>query len=297
MRIKNEEQFVALSILSHIDHYDEIIACYNGCSDNTETILLDLEKQYPQKLKVYHYLPKVHPLGTPEHAQSADDSVHGLANYYNYTLAKTTYSVATKLDADHLAIPGKLAPLLDTIRRDIAAGREKIYIFSGINIGRGESSAIGVTENNLFSGTNDINYHPVNEQTIYHNSRKVESFNKVYRRSLETEYMGIMYFHLKALKWAFLTPGDSTGGNKVISFEEFCSPECHKRLRRQLKPHERLFCALYGSKKMQKLKYKLTGRPPRLQQMRLARLAEDLQGIDFKRDALEPLGEIDQASE
>ena len=42
---------------------------------------------------------------------------------------------------------------------------------------------------------------------------------------------------------------------------------------------------------MKKIKYKLTGTPPRLEQVRLARLAEDLQGIDFKRDALNPLAE------
>ena len=285
MRIKNEEQFVGLSILSHIDYYDEIIACYNDCTDNTEAILLDLAKHYPHKLKVYHYLPKVHPPHSQEHKQTPDDSVHGLANYYNYALSKTTYQVAVKLDADHLAIPCKLAPLLDTIRRDMAAGKQKIYMFSGINLGRDLYSVIGITEDNLFSGTNDINYHPVNEQTVYHQSRKVESFNKTYRRSLETEYMGIMYFHLKALKKDY-AGSKQADGNKIISFDEFCSPECHRRFRRKLNLYERSLSALYASERIRKLKYQLTGRPPRLPQVRMARLADDLKDIDFKRDAL-----------
>ena len=292
MRIKNEEQFVRLSILSYLDYYDEIVACYNGCTDNTETILLDLAEQYPKKIKVYHYLPKVHLIGSKEHAQTPNDSVHGMANYSNYALSKTTYSVATKLDADHLAIPHKLAPLLNTIRRDMAAGKKKIYMFSGLNLMRDKSAMIGVIENSPFSGNNDINYHPVNEYTIYHNSAVMESFNKVYRRSLETEYCGVMYFHLKALKKGFR----HSGHPKIVSFEEFCSTECHKRLRVQLKPYKRLSCALYASEAMQKWKYKLIGTPPGLPQVRLARLAADLQDIDFKRDALDVLDAVEVAT-
>ena len=294
MRIKNEEQFVRLSILSHIDYYDEIIACYNDCTDNTEAILLDLAKQYPHKLKVYHYLPKVNPPHSKEHTQTPDDSVHGLANYYNYALSKTTYQVAVKLDADHLAIPCKLTPLLATIRRDMATGKQKIYMFSGINLGLDLYSVIGIIENNPFSGVNDINYHPVNEQTVYHQSRKIESFNKTYRRSLETEYMGIMYFHLKALKKDYAGP-KQVARRKFISFDEFCSAECHRRLRKKLNLYERSLSALYVSERMQKLKYQLTGTPPRLPQVRMARLAEDLKGIDFKRDALDPLTALEKS--
>ena len=300
MRIKNEEQFVRLTILSHLDYYDEIIACYNDCSDNTEAILLDLAKQYPHKIKVYHYLPKVHPIGSEGHRQAADDSVHGMANYYNYALSKTTCQVATKLDADHLAIPHKLAPLIDTIHKDIAAGKEKIYMFSGLNLMRDKNSTIGIPENSLFSGNNDINYHPVNAKTVYHNSARMESFNKTWRRSLETEYMGIMYFHLKALKNNFRLSDNPDkpssfwnlkyiDKNKVISFDELCSDDCHKRLRLKLDPYQRLLCALYAFESIQKLKYKLTGTPPRLTQIRLAQLAADLQGIDFQRDALDRL--------
>ena len=142
-----------LAILSHVEHYDEIIACYNGCTDNTEQILFDLAEQYPHKIKVHHYLPQVYPGGSVEYAGKPDGWVHGLANYYNYALSKTTYDVATKLDADHLAIPHKLAPLLETIRKDRRAGKQKIYLFSGINLARDENSAIGILENDVFSGT------------------------------------------------------------------------------------------------------------------------------------------------
>ncbi|WP_424947952.1 hypothetical protein [Candidatus Spongiihabitans sp.] len=286
LRVKNGEQFLRLAIESHLPFYDEIIAVYNDCTDRTPQILRDLAEKYPTKIKVYHYLPKVHPVRSVEHAQTPDDSVHGLANYYNYALSKTTFNTATKLDDDHFAIASKIAPLIKTIRADIAASKQKIYMFSGINLFRDKDSNIGVVEKNPFSGNRDINYHPVNAQTIYHNSTGAESFNKKYRRTLPTEYMGIMYFHLKGLKKEFAARGDE---HDIITFDEFCSGACHRRLRAQLNPYERMFCALYKNKTMRRWKYQLTGTPPRLNQVRLARLADDLHGIGFKRDAVQHL--------
>ena len=101
MRIKNEEQFVKLAIESHFPFYDEIIAVYNDCSDNTEAILLELQQQHPGKLKVFHYLPKVHLIRTLEHAAAVgrDDNVHSMANYANYALSKCAYSFAEKITA------------------------------------------------------------------------------------------------------------------------------------------------------------------------------------------------------
>ena len=286
LRVKNGRQFVRLAIESHLPFYDEIIAVYNDCSDATPQILHDLAAKYPQKIKVFHYLPKVVSVSTENHAVMPDDSVHGSANYYNYALSKTTYNTATKLDDDHLAIPCKLAPLIKTIRADIADGIQKNYVFSGINLFRSKDSSIGCSEQNPFGGNNyDHLYHTVNAQTFYRNSTKTQSFNKKYIRTLPTEYMGIMYFHLKGLKKEFVSSGDKESG--VISFDEFCSGACRQRLRTQLNLYERMLCALYKNKNMRRLKYKLTGTPPRLNQLRLARLADDLSGIDFERDALQ----------
>ena len=283
LRVKNGAQFVRLAIESHLPFYDEIVAVYNDCTDNTAEILHDLQINNPTKIKVFHYLPKVASVKTENHAVMPDDSVHGLANYYNYALQKTTYNTATKLDDDHLAIPCKLAPVIKTIRADIVAGIQKNYVFSGINLFRDEDSNIGCCEQNTFGGNDyDHLYHTVNAQTFYRNSTTAESINKKYIRTLPTEYMGILYFHLKSLKKEF----ESCGGNKtdVISFAEFCSGLCHRRLRAQLNQYERILCAMYKNEKLRRLKYKLTGTPPRLKQVRLARLMEDLHGIDFARD-------------
>ena len=295
MRIKNEEQFVRLAILSHLDYYDEIIACHNGCTDNTESILRELANQHPQKIKVFHYLPKVYPVLTAEHANTASDSVHSTANYYNYALSKTTYSVAAKLDADHLAIDCNLAPVIKMIRADIKAGKQKIYSFSGINLMHDSHGAIVANDAELFAGNGDHLYHPVTPQSVYEQAPRFEILNKSFRRSLPREYIGLLYFHLKYLKKHFCVRGalDPFGKpidhSKVISFAELNSPRHQKRLRAQLNPYERMHCTLYQSERMRRWKYQVTGTPPNMYQWRLARLADDLRGIDFERDVLRRL--------
>ena len=296
MRIKNEEQFVRLAILSHLDYYDEIIACYNGCTDNTESILRELAKQHPQKVKVFHYLPKVHTFLTAEHANTPTDSVHSMANYSNYALCKTSYSVAVKLDADHLAIDCNLAPVIATIRADIKANKQKYYYFSGLNLMHDSHRAIGVNLGSLFSGTEDIAYHPVNANVFYRNRPRYESINKPYLRTLPTEYLGILYFHLHYLKNercgvnAINRFGNKVDRSEVRPFTDLYSPQCQKKLRAQLNPYERMYCMLYKSEQMRRWKYQLTGKPPKLRQVRLARLVDDLRGVDFARDVVGRLG-------
>ena len=292
MRIKNEEQFVRLAILSHLDYYDEIIACHNGCTDNTESILHELANQYPQKIKVFHYLPKVHTFLTAEHANTPTDSVHSMANYSNYALCKTSYSVAVKLDADHLAIDCNLAPVIKMIRADIKACKQKIYSFSGINLMYDRDGAIAANDADLFAGVGDHLYHPVTPQSVYEQAARFEILNKPFRGSLPREYVGLLYFHLKYLKKQFCVRdardpfGKPINRNKAISFAELNSPQCQKRLRAQLNLYERMHCALYKSERIRRWKYQVTGTPPKMRQWRLARLADDLHGIDFERDVL-----------
>ena len=46
MRIKNGEDYLKATILSIINQVDEIICVFNECNDNTENILIKLEKKY-----------------------------------------------------------------------------------------------------------------------------------------------------------------------------------------------------------------------------------------------------------
>ena len=290
MRVKNEQQFVRLAIESHLPFYDEIIAVYNDCTDATPQILHDLAAKYPQKIKVFHYLPQVVPTATKEHTQTPTASVHSMANYYNYALSQCAYRVAVKLDADHLAIPCKLAPLIKTIRTDMAADKLKVYTFSGINLIRDQADNLTVSPpppppHRVFSGNGDIFYHQIHTGGMFYQRRRVEHFEVPDKKPPHREYryMGIMYFHLKWLKKEFIEPRYKKG----ISFTEFVTPDYQRYFRQQFPRKDRLLCALYDFAVMQRVRYKLIGKPPKVKHVRLTRLADDLRGIDFERDALQ----------
>lgn len=293
LRVKNGEQFVRLAIESHLPFYDEIVACYNGCTDNTEAILMNLQRQHPGKIKAHHYLPKVHNMATPQHRQTPADSVHSLANYCNYALSKTTRSVAVKLDDDHLAIPCNLGPAVDAIRADIAAGRRKLYFFSGLNLIRARGDImVGGRAKYPFSGQGDIVYFPVGADTYFRQGMQTEKFNKPPRKQIAHVYLGLLYFHLHHLKRGrereFIDAAcgihreinsDGDGGEFIaMPFDVFRSEAHYKRLVRNLRPRDRLRLQLHR-----------LIRNPKFRVARMLRLPDDLRRIDFQRDALDYL--------
>ncbi len=291
MRIKNEEQFVRLAIESHLPFYDEIVAVYNDCTDNTEEILLELQAQHPDKIKVFHYLPKVHPIGTKEHAQMPDDSVHGMANYYNYALSKTMYNTATKLDADHLAIPCKLAPVIKQIRAEISADKKKFYMASGINlIHQNHRVLAGGNIVSPFSGNGDYFYHPVSPVYHYKNSFSYEELHHPPPKQVERKYMGITYFHLKYLKQTEQKFREQVLKDSFfVPWNEFCTESIRRKMIADRPLRDRIDIAMYSCKAIRKLKFRLTKKHPSIYKIRLVRLKKNLAGIDFKRDLLDKL--------
>ena len=63
VRVKNGEDFLRHTVVSHIAFFDEIIIVYNDCHDNSEALIKQLLVDFPGKIKAFHYLPKVSPLG------------------------------------------------------------------------------------------------------------------------------------------------------------------------------------------------------------------------------------------
>ena len=291
MRIKNEEQFIRLAIESHLPFYDEIVAVYNDCTDNTEEVLLELQAQHPDKVKVFHYLPKVHTFATREHAQTPTDSVHSFANYSNYALAKTTYSTAVKLDADHLAIPCKLASLTKEIRADIVAGEKKFYMVSGINLIRQNDTILaGGKILYPFSGNGDHFCHPVSSAYHYENDVVFEKLIRPPPKQVERKYMGITYFHLKYLKQTEQKFREQVLKDSFfVPWNEFCTESIRRKMIADRPLRDRIDIAMYSCKAIRKLKFRLTKKHPNIYKIRLVRLKKDLAGIDFKRDLLDKL--------
>ncbi len=196
MRIRNGQDFLEATIRSHIDCFDEVVALYNQCTDATPDILQRLRQEFPHKLRVVHYVDRVHPPGSEGHASTPADSPNSLVNYYNAALAATRFAVATKLDDDHLAIADSTRTLTDSLRR---AGKrvDAMHCFSGLNLIRGAEGELGVLASTPISGGGDIGFFPVRPNTYFVHDRRFERFQ---RGGLERRFAGFLYWHLKYLK-------------------------------------------------------------------------------------------------
>ena len=195
MRIRNSAEFLEQAIESHIQYFDEIVAVYNQCTDRSPEILESLQKKYPQKLKIYHYIPRVYPLGSNEHKNTPADSVNSFVNQSNFALSKTSFKIATKLDADHIAIKPNLERAIKHIKNN---GIKNILLcFSGINLLKNEQNEIGVYKNNPFAGTGDHWFFEVSKETYFIRDKQYELF---YSPHLRRRYFGLLYFHCKFLQ-------------------------------------------------------------------------------------------------
>jgi integrase len=77
---------------------------------------------------------RVLPLGDPAYANLPMDAPDSMANYSNFALACTKFTVATKLDDDHIAIPDRVAKLEKMLRqRGCRLGQEMLCV-SGFNL-------------------------------------------------------------------------------------------------------------------------------------------------------------------
>ena len=200
MRIKNGAEFLEATIRSHIAYFDEIVACYNDCSDQTPQILASLAAEFPDKIRVFHYEPQVHPILSAAHARASTFSLHSMANYYNFALAQCRYQVAVKLDDDHLAIAANMSRAVQTVRTAIVQRRMALFRFSGLNLA-GDVTAPKVYRNCPLVGTGDIMFFPIHPEIFFVQAEKFETLQFGEQKALlPKRYLGVLYCHLKHLK-------------------------------------------------------------------------------------------------
>ena len=296
MRIRNGAEFLRETIESHVAHYDEIVAVYNDCSDDTGNILQALAARYPGKVRPLHYLPKVVLPYTAEHNRTPTASVHSLANYYNWTMARTRFDTVVKLDDDHLAIPNALADAVRYVRADIARGVRKLYTFSGINLVRTSDASVAVYDNLPLVGTGDIMYFPVSGHITF---EQVHDFEKMVLagKRLEKEYIGLLYFHLKHVKTDYgfgnMEPERRVRSVRefketlrTVSISELRSDAYYWTLRRG---YSRFEYWLRTNPITQGLVFAVARRHAPLRISRLQRLRHDLSQIDWQQDLYQPL--------
>jgi glycosyltransferase involved in cell wall biosynthesis len=196
MRIRNGADFLEATIRSHARFYDEIVAVYNQCTDATPDILARLAAELGPKLRVFHYLPRVHPAGSDGHARTPGDAPDSLVTYSNFALAETRHQWAVKLDDDHLAIPEAVERMVGAIRTGQASA-DVMHCFSGLNLLRTASGEWRIPAEAPVSGKGDIGYFRVTSDTCFVADPRFERFARGKARRV---FAGWFYWHLKYLK-------------------------------------------------------------------------------------------------
>jgi glycosyltransferase involved in cell wall biosynthesis len=189
LRVKNGEDFLQLCVESIIDQIDELICVYNDCTDNTENILIELEKKYSKKVKVFHYLPKVYPSNKKIYAKITDSDPRGMAMYYNFALSKTTKKYVMKFDDDMLMLPNAIEMLLKAMKKNHYVG------IRGINLLDYNQELHYNTKHPLTAGR-DIILFEYNKRCHYYNTSRCEVFRCPYK----LHKVITCFYHLKLCK-------------------------------------------------------------------------------------------------
>ena len=196
MRIRNGADFLEATIRTHAPFYDEIVAVYNQCTDATPDILARLSAEMGPRLRVFHYLPRVHPAGSEGHARTPGDAPDSLVTYSNFALVQTRNQWVVKLDDDHLAIPEAVGRMVGAIRSGDASP-DVMHCFSGLNLVRTGAGNWGIPAEAPVSGKGDIGYFHVTPETRFVADPRFERFA---RGRIKRRFAGWFYWHLKYLK-------------------------------------------------------------------------------------------------
>lgn len=134
MRLRNEAEFLDRTFETHLPGLDELVVVYNRCTDETPAICHRWQARYPAKISVFEYDPEIVPLGSPDAKTIDPRDEHSLANYYNWTLTRTTREIVIKVDGDHIGNPMRFAATCDRVRRKL--DRDEAWPIYGLNITR-----------------------------------------------------------------------------------------------------------------------------------------------------------------
>lgn len=118
LRVKDEAMSIAECINSCIDALDELIITYNKSTDNTEEILKEYEKKYPDKIRLYFYEPKIIKYNKNEYKTKYSE-IHYFYHYSNFGYLKIKYKYYIKIDADQIYFIEKLLEIRRILLSDI----------------------------------------------------------------------------------------------------------------------------------------------------------------------------------
>ncbi|MBR8462164.1 glycosyltransferase family 2 protein [Campylobacter sp. faydin G-24] len=206
IRCKNEGEYLEQVIDSWIDIVDELVIVYNDCSDNTQEIIQKALQRYDNKIKAFHYLPKVWSQGSDKYKLLDANDYGSLVNYYNFSLMQTTKKWAVKIDGDIILIPDRIKQIREIYNK---ISDNEFLKLGGVNIIMQNNNIFCLSES-LFCGIGgDLCLFRVDKQTYFTKDCTCEKLKmpisykafRVDNNSIENSL--ISYYHMKFQKSDF----------------------------------------------------------------------------------------------
>ncbi|WP_392441346.1 hypothetical protein [Edwardsiella piscicida] len=194
IRARNEGEYIYAVIESWLDLVDEIVIVFNDCTDNTASEISRAILAFGDRVRAYHYIPKVYPQGSKEHISLPPDSVNSLVNYYNYALSMTTRKYAVKIDGDIIFDPSASFSIKKYLDDECD---NKYFSLHAVNL-IDNKGGVFLPSNSTFCGmNNDLCIFPVSPKNIFLHSPAFE----VMDLSNMKKYGGCFaFYHMKFMK-------------------------------------------------------------------------------------------------
>jgi glycosyltransferase involved in cell wall biosynthesis len=215
--LRNEEQFAEAALDSILPFFDEIVIVYNDCRDRTPEIVAGYEAAHPDKVRAYHYVPRVFPRGSRGHRTTSVGSVHSLAHYFNFAISRASYQVRCKWDGDQIADPSALGRVVGTLRALVpgtpawwlSPWRLGYWWYTGVNLWDHDGKVLVPKRRPFIGRARDHFFWPAGRLIRY---KRMSFTAYLFKRVLVPRYIGYLFFHLKGMK--------SDRGNTNFYFEE-----------------------------------------------------------------------------
>jgi glycosyltransferase involved in cell wall biosynthesis len=205
VRLRDEEEYLEQALNSILPFFDEFVIVFNQCSDRTPEIVEAFARENPQRVRAFHYVPKVFPQGSREHRVLPPDHVSSLVHYYNFALSQASCQVRAKWDGDMIAAPRPFGGAVERLRSLrpgtlawwLSPWRLGFWWYMGVNLWDRDGETL-VNSSFPTSGLKkDHGFWPAGRRHVFRHHRWSEYFRW---RWLFTKCLGFVFFHVKGMK-------------------------------------------------------------------------------------------------
>lgn len=205
VRLSNEEEYALASLESIEPFVDEIVIVINQCTDRTPEIVAGFAARNPRRVRAFHYLPRVAPLGSREHQTTSPASPHSFVHYCNFALSRSSFLVRFIWDGDQIAFADRFARVVQQLR-DLKPGTPA-WLFSPWGIGYWRHTGVNLWNDRgeilvprslpLAGRKGDQGFFPCRRFVRF---KRYSHGEYLFTRLLIHRKVGCVYYHLKGMK-------------------------------------------------------------------------------------------------